>query len=1162
MLQSFPGIRSGFGLMVGVGGGAPNLEKGRDIRLGDVVVSQPNPPYHSVVQYDFGKAIEDGRFVSTSSLNAPPTTLLCALSFAKALNPADLGERIKEKAQEIGEADSRLRHPQSTDRLFEAGYYHVAEVVVPGSEDCSNTIATHLDTCRACDPRRIVERPDREYEHPYMHYGTIASANQVMKDGRKRDVISAQTGALCFEMEAAGLTNDFPCLVIRGISDYSDGHKNKSWQPYASLVAALYAKELLYLIPEVTNSGFVFGKDVVTATLGWLAADSPQEEYDARISDRLEGTCEWIFDKTEYKEWKASSQIAEAPSPQCLWIYGKAGMGKSVLAANIVKDLQSSTFLPCAFYFAIHENLAKRDPLSILRSWLSQLSTADARAFKGLRLMRKGNESRTITELELWELFESCLRVVGPCFLLVDGYDETFNQITPRRSHIGGAREVFLQRVIQCMKGTHARLVITSRDEVDIRRNMINFASTVPVLTTTIEVHPEDTLNDVERFCRYIVNGRFKSSSLNTRRIIVERLSSRSEGMFLWARLSGARLFPGKTLNQILQDLSGPAIGLNDAYERDFARIRDLTPATDRARALKILRWVLFATRPLSALELTEALLVDVARSRLQFQNYPDIIDEDYVNYQILRLSGSLVEFREGEKENEYDDRNKASGHFHLAHFSVKEFFLNDDTRFEEFDECTAHQELATACVSYLVSEEVQQAYRSLRPPASYSIDDSLDSGVGPRTPPLESFTLSKLGLLQYAATEWLVHARAYEHLKRAPLPSLLVLLEKRNIERLRVLLLYYEFFVNDGGHNIYFSDNTHGHNYQNLMSMSRLGLAEAVRYILDRPDATVLVEDLETGIAAITATIYANQAETLDVLLDYYTVEKLRGLVNFLIDEIVFEAISSKWDMIRILDTFIRHGFNQEQFASKLFQRYDAYVKFDRYNLFPWFVDNGVNFDSTCTKVGLLASQSVAGRGRVPYYNRVLKGLIERGGCVNCPLTPPVIKDEELSDPQVHTDRFCYSLIGWGYEELPEEGRTFYFEWPTDLTSSMWSECPKGLHSPDPATLEKNKDGYYRLKYYPGTPLQIAAWYGYEDTVSILVGLGANINYSGGFITRDETAYSTNTLFACNGTALELARQREHWGIVRILEEAGALGGVASEEERYQPRGKRVRFV
>ncbi|USP77054.1 hypothetical protein yc1106_04328 [Curvularia clavata] len=45
-----------FGLMVGIGGGVPSVEE--DVRLGDVVVSQPNETFSGVVQYDFGKATQ------------------------------------------------------------------------------------------------------------------------------------------------------------------------------------------------------------------------------------------------------------------------------------------------------------------------------------------------------------------------------------------------------------------------------------------------------------------------------------------------------------------------------------------------------------------------------------------------------------------------------------------------------------------------------------------------------------------------------------------------------------------------------------------------------------------------------------------------------------------------------------------------------------------------------------------------------------------------------------------------------------------------------------------------------------------------------------------------------------------------------------------------
>jgi nucleoside phosphorylase len=49
-------------------------------------------------------------------------------------------------------------------------------------------------------------------------------------------------------MEAAGVMNIVPCLVIRGIADYADSHKNKIWQEYASATAAAYAKSLLRVV--------------------------------------------------------------------------------------------------------------------------------------------------------------------------------------------------------------------------------------------------------------------------------------------------------------------------------------------------------------------------------------------------------------------------------------------------------------------------------------------------------------------------------------------------------------------------------------------------------------------------------------------------------------------------------------------------------------------------------------------------------------------------------------------------------------------------------------------------------------------------------------------------------------------------------------------------
>jgi hypothetical protein len=61
-----------------------------------------------------------------------------------------------------------------------------------------------------------------------------------MRHGATRDRLRRELNVLCFEVEVAGLMNCFPCLVIRGICDYADSHKNKQWQAYA--------KELLNIV--------------------------------------------------------------------------------------------------------------------------------------------------------------------------------------------------------------------------------------------------------------------------------------------------------------------------------------------------------------------------------------------------------------------------------------------------------------------------------------------------------------------------------------------------------------------------------------------------------------------------------------------------------------------------------------------------------------------------------------------------------------------------------------------------------------------------------------------------------------------------------------------------------------------------------------------------
>jgi nucleoside phosphorylase len=236
MLHSFPNVR--IGLMVGIGGGAPS--KNHDIRLGDIVVSAPGSGKGGVLQYDFGKTIQDQSFQTTGFLSQPPAILRAAVNGLKAQYEIEGPRGLEVSINDILKRRPRLRNkykrPEpSNDRLY------LSEITHPTNDTASCT------TVCSGDSSKLVQRNERSKDEGNLeiHYGLIASGNQLMKDATVRDRLIAEKDVLCFEMEAAGLMNHFPCLVIRGICDYSDSHKNKEWQGYAAMAAAAYAKDLL-----------------------------------------------------------------------------------------------------------------------------------------------------------------------------------------------------------------------------------------------------------------------------------------------------------------------------------------------------------------------------------------------------------------------------------------------------------------------------------------------------------------------------------------------------------------------------------------------------------------------------------------------------------------------------------------------------------------------------------------------------------------------------------------------------------------------------------------------------------------------------------------------------------------------------------------------------
>ncbi|KAN0067464.1 hypothetical protein V8E54_014333 [Elaphomyces granulatus] len=255
LCASFQGIQ--LALVVGICGAAPfGRQQSEDIILGDVVISE------GLLQYDLGRQFLSNRFVRKDTprdnLPRPGPRIRAALdklqteqgrSWLQNITP----ENLEILRQTLGDV---VKYPGRTeDRLFKSAYRHKhhnpLECAICANDDgrddvCDKAIEMSCQQLN-CDERELVLRARTIHSsNPIIHFGLVASGDIVMKSGEDRDDIAARDGVIAFEMEGAGVWNNFPSsLVIKGVCDYADNHKNKRWQGYAAATAAAVTKGFL-----------------------------------------------------------------------------------------------------------------------------------------------------------------------------------------------------------------------------------------------------------------------------------------------------------------------------------------------------------------------------------------------------------------------------------------------------------------------------------------------------------------------------------------------------------------------------------------------------------------------------------------------------------------------------------------------------------------------------------------------------------------------------------------------------------------------------------------------------------------------------------------------------------------------------------------------------
>ncbi|KAF7539653.1 hypothetical protein G7054_g1964 [Neopestalotiopsis clavispora] len=657
LLHSFPNIR--IGLMVGIGGGAPTMKN--DIRLGDIVVSMPQNGYGGVFQFDFGKTIQYQEFQATRLLDQPPIVLRAAVNKLKA-EYAVRGHCIQEDVQAALNSWPRLRRgynqpDPATDRLYRADIVHPPGSEAPCYISCGN------------DADLLVSRCERDIsDFPTIHYGLIASANQLMKDADIRDKLAHEKNVLCFEMEAAGLMNHYPCLVIRGICDYSDTHKNKQWQGYAAMTAAAYAKDILnnirpskieaerksaeVLSDEGSQLGSIDSQLQTTRPgiesirkdthpneiLQWLAPPNVSSNLNKAIKTRHVGSGYQFLNCKAYTTWKSGES-------SFLWLHGIPGCGKTILVSTIIEDLrkdqnQNPSHTLLYFYFDSTES-QKQSFENTLRSLTWQIYNQNENGQQCLKSLysstcRDGQEQPSFDSLHQTLINMICK--LKEVWIVLDALDEC----KPRGELLSWLCSIAQSSLAQVT----IHLLVTSRPEQDIKTAIKRHASDEHM----IAIRHDLLESDIQNYIRARVREH--------------------EGLSRWRR---------------------------------YPEIQDKIESTLLAKAsgMRILQILAYSTRPLRLDEAVDAIAVDIGKNVARGHRF-DPENRLPTPEEITRYCGGLIILvsRQG-GHNEEQEVTEVQ----LAHVSVKDYLLSaplENMHARYFHEIPARSCIAIVCLAYL----------------------------------------------------------------------------------------------------------------------------------------------------------------------------------------------------------------------------------------------------------------------------------------------------------------------------------------------------------------------------------------------------------------------------------------------------------------------------
>ncbi|KAI1121221.1 ankyrin repeat-containing domain protein [Nemania abortiva] len=628
MHRSFPSLREY--LLVGIAGGA-GCSEAADVRLGDIVVSD------TVVQYDLGKDMPDGCFKTTSIPLRPSKRLRGAVEALIArheMGPSQIPELIRHMTKRHPGMEKFSKTESLQDQLFDPMYEHF------GTDG----------TCSTCDPLKLIVREPRQAGHPQIHYGVVASGNSLIKSVKTRDGLAQKHGALCFEMEGAGIIEDRQCLVIRSICDYADSHKNDQWQRYAAAAAAAYAKELLGEIASLDNSEpYTTSDKIRTGAIERLMDALYFEDYLSRARD-IEpadpGTCEWILHHPHCLAWLDAENFPQHNG--FFWIRGKPGAGKSTLTRFAYERLKNDSNA-ISFFFNARGEALEHSIEGMYCSLLLQLLEALPdlkRVLENSHLLRAVSRNRVRWDvITLQEALQEAVLRLGRrkliCF--VDALDE--------------CNESEMEKLVIYFKRL-GRIASEKNVKFFIWFSSRHYPALPKITNLTLTL--EDQAGHHKDLVKYVDHNLEIGTGKNTREIRATLLSN-AAGVFLWVVLVVS------ILNKEYQD--GRIFAVKEKLAKIPTGLESLIRAIIRKDNLNIaefllsIQWILYAQRPLRIEAYYFAILVGLNPNDTPIEWDHGQITRDDMRRFVSSSSKGLAEVTR-------------SGTVRFIHQSVRDFFI------------------------------------------------------------------------------------------------------------------------------------------------------------------------------------------------------------------------------------------------------------------------------------------------------------------------------------------------------------------------------------------------------------------------------------------------------------------------------------------------------